>query len=612
MTNFFISQLKITGSEVRPATLEFKQGANIIYGNSDEGKSYIVECLDFMFGAKNMRLKASSGYSTITMTIVTSEGSIDLVRRFDVSPKKSVSIYTDDARYKSLSCYEQSYEVLGNFWLRLMGFSENQAVITNTYYKREPLTIKNVTSLFLFKETKITSTSSIISSSMRILATLLLMLTGRDYTEIPSVETDAERRQKAKGAKEQLRLIMDDVFDQLQEVIRKIANLNDGLDPETDWNALMRRFEDQEKQLNEAIANSAMLHRQLEELRKRQISYRMQRENQHLLQELYDRQAQRLTFAMEGELLSHQSGNQKCHCPFCGAESESALDENALKATSTEVEQTGIAVRSLQDLDKELDRRMKRHQKKIDELQAQIIALDKEIASAYAPAVAELRSKIAVYLESYSLRQTKDRLMLDYSTWQTKYERFSEPIADSARFKIKEEYPKEFFDAMKDILFTMLHECDLADLKTVDFRAGTMDLSINRQEKNTFGEGYRGILNMAVAFSLFTHLCNKGIYSPGLLIMDSPIQAMNEPAESKLTSNLISYICRNAGCGQVFIIDNEIPADADYADAKVHQIGSEGLLPDFKRPVRKMTQSEAAEQSKHIDGIVTTIPVELK
>ena len=282
MTNFFISQLKITGSEVRPATLEFKQGANIIYGNSDEGKSYIVECLDFMFGAKNMRLKASSGYSTITMTIVTSEGSIDLVRRFDVSPKKSVSIYTDDARYKSLSCYEQSYEVLGDFWLRLMGFSENQAIITNTYYKREPLTIKNVTSLFLFKETKITSTSSIISSSMRILATLLLMLTGRDYTEIPSVETDAERRQKAKGAKEQLRLIMDDVFDQLQEVIRKIANLNDGLDPETDWNALMRRFEDQEKQLNEAIANSAMLHRQLEELRKRQISYRMQRENQHL------------------------------------------------------------------------------------------------------------------------------------------------------------------------------------------------------------------------------------------------------------------------------------------------------------------------------------------
>lgn len=59
-------------------------------------------------------------------------------------------------------------------------------------------------------------------------------------------------------------------------------------------------------------------------------------------------------------------------------------------------------------------------------------------------------------------------------------------------------------------------------------------------------------------------------------------------------------------------IDNEIPTDADYADAKVHQIGPEGLLPDFKRPVRKMTQSEAEEQSKHIDGIVTPIPLELE
>lgn len=52
MTDFYISQLQVTGSNVRPAILDFQRGANIIYGNSDEGKSYIVECLDFMFGAK--------------------------------------------------------------------------------------------------------------------------------------------------------------------------------------------------------------------------------------------------------------------------------------------------------------------------------------------------------------------------------------------------------------------------------------------------------------------------------------------------------------------------------------------------------------------------------
>ncbi len=441
---------------VRPAILNFQRGANIIYGNSDEGKSYVVECLDFMFGARNMRLKASSRYSTITLKIITSQGSIDLVRRFDVSAKKSVSIYANDPRFEKLTCYEQGYEVLGAFWLRLMGFSENQAVLTDTYYNKAPLTIKNVTSLFLFKETKITSTNSVISSSFRILATLLLMLTGEDYTSRQSMETDTERRQKAKGAKEQMKAIMDDIFDRLQEVLGKLSALGNSDEIQTAWATLLHRFDAQEQQLSDAINNSAEMHRQLEALRKQQLSYRMQRENQHLLQELYDRQVQRLTFAMEGELLAHQSGAKKCHCPFCGAESETKLDEEILSAASAEVEQTGLAVRSSQDFDKELAQRSRQLQKQIDELQAKVSALDTEISLSYAPAVAELRTKVSAYMENYALQMEKDRLLVDYTTWKTKYDNAGEKIPDSSKFKIKTEYPDDFFSAMGESLFEML------------------------------------------------------------------------------------------------------------------------------------------------------------
>ena len=279
MTDFYISQLQVTGNNVRPAILNFQRGANIIYGNSDEGKSYIVECLDCMFGSKNMRLKASSGYNTITLKVITSQGDIELVRRFNVSAKKSVSIYAHDPRYEKLTCYEQGYEVLRNFWLRLMGFSENQAVITDTYYNKCLLTIKNITSLFLFKETNITSTSSVISSSIRVLAALLLMITGEDYTSIQSMETDAERRQKAKGAKEQIKAIMDDIYDQLQEVLHKMSELGDSGVIETDWSTLLQRFDTQEQQLHDAINRSAEMHSQIETLRKQRLSYRLQREN---------------------------------------------------------------------------------------------------------------------------------------------------------------------------------------------------------------------------------------------------------------------------------------------------------------------------------------------
>ena len=611
MSDFYISQLRVTGDKVRPAELDFRQGTNIIYGNSDEGKSYIVECLDFMFGAKSMRLQPSSGYNTVTLKVVTSQGDIQLVRRFDVSAKKSVSIYANDPRYEELTCYEQGYDVLGAFWLRMMGFSENQAIITDTYYNKSLLTIKNVTSLFIFKETKITSTSSVISSSMRVLATLLLMLTGMDYTAILSMETDTARRQKAKGAKEQMKVIMDDIFDQLQEAIAKLSALGNETDILSDWTALMHRLEEQEHQLSEAISNSEHMHEQLESLRKKQLSYRMQRENQHLLQELYARQAQRLTFAMEGELLSHQTGKQKCQCPFCGAESESVLDESVLKAASAEVEETGVALHSLQDYEKELENSSEQLQKRIDDISAKILALDTTIALSYAPSVEELRKKLSTYMDSYALQMERDRLMVDYSTWKNKYDNATEKIDDALKFKVKEKYPDAFFNDMAARLYAMLKACDLADLTLVDFRKGTMDISVNRQEKSTYGEGFRGILNMSVAFTLFQYLCEVGKYAPGLLIMDSPIQSMNEPPDSKLTSNMITHICNHSSCGQVFIIDNEFPQGTDYSKAVVYPIGKEGFLPDFKRPARKLTQSEVLAQANHVDGVVTQIPSDL-
>lgn len=49
----------------------------------------------------------------------------------------------------------------------------------------------------------------------------------------------------------------------------------------------------------------------------------------------------------------------------------------------------------------------------------------------------------------------------------------------------------------------------------------------------------------------------------------------------------------------------------DYADSLVYRIGKEGFLPDFKRPARKMTQSELETQSKEVPGIAVPLPPEL-
>ena len=117
MTDFYIKQLSVTGNGVRPSTFEFRRGTNIIFGDSDSGKSYVAECLGFMFGAKTMRLKRSSGYNMVSVVVKTSQGEIHLARRFDVG-KESVTIQSTDPRYAGLNCTGVERDVLDSFWMK--------------------------------------------------------------------------------------------------------------------------------------------------------------------------------------------------------------------------------------------------------------------------------------------------------------------------------------------------------------------------------------------------------------------------------------------------------------------------------------------------------------
>ena len=171
MTDFYIRELSVTGTDVRPSVLNFQRGTNIIYGDSDSGKSYVAECLDFIFGAKSMRLKSNSGYNKVTAIIQTSQGEITLSRRFDVN-KKAVEIRSTDPRFAGLRCTGAERDVLDSFWLRLIGVSENQTVVISGYYAHEMLTWNNIEKFLLLKEDRISSVKSVIPKDIKSLSSL--------------------------------------------------------------------------------------------------------------------------------------------------------------------------------------------------------------------------------------------------------------------------------------------------------------------------------------------------------------------------------------------------------------------------------------------------------
>lgn len=594
MVDFYIRQLTVSGEGVEPSVISFEPGTNLIFGNSDMGKSYVVECLDFIFGAKTMRLRHSSGYSTVTAIIQTKQGEIRLERRFDVS-KKAVSIFSTDPRFESFCCTGVDRDVLDTFWLRLIGIRENQTVIVNGDYGHELLKWNNIKKPLLLKETEISSSVSVIPGSTKTLSALLFLLTGMDFANMDPRESDADRTKRLKGAREQILKQMREIDTRRLKLMEEMS-ADAAVDSSQAWEALMDRFTVQEKRLKAKMEESLKLHEQLEEARKLLGSYQLQHANHQLLRTLYSPRIRRLTFVMQGLLLDQEHAAD-CKCPLCEKEVvESQVTPEMIEAVKAEIEQAEMEIRRFIGDSKDLERKMAAQKALMDEIAAKCESLDTKIRKDYAPGVKELQEQIKQHEASVKRQHELDLLGVEYTTLDNDLSSLdAEKERNEQKFRPKEFFPQDFFAGMARYLSHLLLACGFSADEPVDFVQATMDISINYQDKSTYGEGYRAFLNTAVAFCLFRYLCDYGKYAPGILILDSPIQAMREREGENRTKQLFNYIYENSRCGQVIIVDNRIPEGSSVDQANVisfHEDG--GFLPDFVRPTKKRKKKSPA------------------
>ena len=54
ITGFQIRQLTLVGRGVPNAEVQFREGLNVVSGPSDTGKTFIVQCIDYMLGGKDL------------------------------------------------------------------------------------------------------------------------------------------------------------------------------------------------------------------------------------------------------------------------------------------------------------------------------------------------------------------------------------------------------------------------------------------------------------------------------------------------------------------------------------------------------------------------------
>lgn len=76
-----IRKILLRGNSVQDAYVDFYKGANILAGESDTGKSYLVSCLDYILGAEKLKkLKEATDYTHLYVEFENDEGVLTLKR----------------------------------------------------------------------------------------------------------------------------------------------------------------------------------------------------------------------------------------------------------------------------------------------------------------------------------------------------------------------------------------------------------------------------------------------------------------------------------------------------------------------------------------------------
>lgn len=574
MADFFIKQIYLTGNNVETASIQLDNGLNIIYGPSNTGKSYIAECINFLFGskAKEFRIGNDTGYNCVSMEIYTKYGTIILERQFD-SSQIIVSSSNPSIPSGKYSTGKAKLNI-NNLWLQLMGIENPPKILKNESFERQSLTVRSFLHTFLIEEDNIPQKESIIFkrsvfSKTAILSILLYFITGDAFEDFDPREEKKVKEAKKNAVINYINNHLTSLATQKNELIRpnnlSVNKVREKID------AILYEISHTEEKLSIAIKRSKDLSNEIYYLNEQLAESNMLHNRYRVLQGQYNADISRLSFIVEGEI--HKNEVQEVtRCPFCDGSLAKDEEDSCIEAAEAELQKIISQLKDLEEAKYDIIDEIDNQDSKRSQLEKERSEIETVINSELKPKITKLQYSLNEYRRS--IEDQKETNVLDrfekkmlYDLRQFEYEEENE-----IKYKPKENFHEQIMHQIDEILTNILKKSKFDHFSSAYFKKESFDVVVNGQDKFTFGQGYRAFLNTVVALTFKEYLSQHGTYSPGLLVIDSPILSLKEKSSERASDSmklsLFKYLLENQNDGQIIIIENEIP-NLDYSEANL-------------------------------------------
>lgn len=574
--SFYIEKIIVTGSGKTDSIIELSNGVNIIYGPSNTGKTYIVKCIDYMFGSKREPIDISTGYQYIKIIVRTQCGTITMSRKIG---ENKIEVSSNDnnvpsGKYATKASKTNYDKTINSVWLSLIGINDLHLVISNENYKKQILSWRTFSHMFMLTETKIISEYSAIlsgrdTSNTAVIASLIFLLSGQDFAETETKDTKKIKEAKKNAVKAYINKELFRLSERNQELLAQLKE-NPNIDIAVEIEKIMAEISTNEKRINSSIEENQKILAKLYEKNENLSECNVLLNRYDELTTQYDADLKRLNFIVDGE--ANLNASFSTHCPFCDGEVVVKKNQNYIDAAKSDYKKIKLQAKDLESASKELRSEKLSLEQEIGTLMAKKKSIEELIEKELKPQVFNLKEKLSAYKDAIECQKEID-ILKKLSEQKTADMIENDTDEESElKFKVKEHLDYSFINELSNGIKSFLENCNYDNLLSVIFDKADMDIVINGKKKSSNGKGYNAYFNSVVAIVLSRYMESKAKYSPDFLVLDSPILSLKEKETKKpsetMRNILFENIVDNQKGIQTIVIENEIP-EINYKDANI-------------------------------------------
>lgn len=590
---FQLRKLVLRGAGLVDATETFEPGGNILAGESDTGKSYLLHCVDYVFGADELRkrIPEAEAYSDLFIELENSVGNFLTLKRSLAGGK--IAVYRSE--FESIGVTQPevvtSKRGTGKRVKDISSVLFPFAGIPEAVLRKNDRGVTQRLSMRMFLPVLLVDEISVIDERSPVLGksgfsetahkrTFSFMLSGKDDAGIvtseeqvlvkarstaqlgviaellaPLEERAAERQLKGGATSDEIEEAISSISGQLALITEERTNLHLEREASTDQ---LNRAESQIIALDELLSRY------------------------HLLDGRYASDLERLDFVAEGAHYFKEL--QETRCPLCDQVMVGAHEHSAGASTESVHQsaraEAGKILGHRADLAATMEAVASRMQERVMQAtlaKASISRIEDRLSQAIIPSLTEVAARLES-LVNQRIELERASSERDQIRHLSERKRQIETALDTKEEKETwEQLPAKALRDLCSEIESILGEWSWKGPGRVDFDQKEYDIVVDGQSRQSHGKGVRAVLYAAFAIGILRYCKNNGKPHPGMVIIDSPLTSYKKgkssstgdgPVDPGIEASFWKSLTRLDDGIQVIIVENKEPPQ-DVAE-KVH------------------------------------------